>query len=420
MSAVVVIGAQWGDEGKGKIVDILSFQSDLCCRYNGGTNAGHTLWVDGHRYAFHLIPSGVLNPKTIGVIGNGVVVHIPSLFKEIKELADAGVSLQGRLFMSDRAHIVFDFHMTADGLQESTRAQGTKIGTTGKGIGPSYADKAARSGLRLGDLMSFDSFAVKFRTLAEGYMARFQIVIDINAELEKYRKYSEELRPYVIDTIEYLDNAFREKKRILIEGANAHMLDIDYGTYPFVTSSHPTIGGVFTGLGISPSKVGSIIGVVKAYTTRVGEGPFPTELLDQTGDLLRKVGREFGTTTGRPRRCGWLDLVVLRYSCIINGYTALNLTKIDVMTGLETIKVGVAYMIDGKETTAFPCSNEELSKVTVVYKEYPGWTEDISHCVTFDQLPLNCRNYVKMIEDVLGVPIKWIGVGGERTAMVNL
>ncbi|KAH3756077.1 adenylosuccinate synthetase [Pelomyxa schiedti] len=421
MSAIVVLGAQWGDEGKGKIVDILSSECDLCCRYNGGTNAGHTLWVSGVKYAFHLVPSGVLNPKVIGVVGNGVVVHIPSLFSEIDSLTKAGCNLTGRLVLSNRAHIVFDFHMDVDGLQEGARAEGSKIGTTRKGIGPTYADKAARTGIRLGDLLSFETFTAKFHTLASGYMIRFPTLrIDIDAELAKYRQYATALTPMIIDTVEYLDRAFTERKRVLVEGANAHMLDIDYGTYPFVTSSHPTIGGVFTGLGISPNKVGSVIGVIKAYTTRVGEGPFPTELLDATGDLIRKVGHEFGTTTGRPRRCGWLDLVVMKYSCVINGYTSLNLTKIDCLTGIPTLQVAVAYVIDGKEVTLFPATSEELSRATVVYRSYPGWTEDISTIRAFDQLPENCRNYIKMIEAFLGVPIKWIGVGGDRYAMINL
>ncbi|KAG8929636.1 hypothetical protein FRC02_005301 [Tulasnella sp. 418] len=357
----VVLGTQWGDEGKGKLVDILAQDADVCCRCAGGNNAGHTIVVtspEGKKvmYDFHLLPSGLINPKCVGVIGSGVVVHIPSFFAEIEKLQEKGLDCTGRLFLSDRAHVVFDFHQIVDGLKE-VELGGKSIGTTKKGIGPAYSSKASRSGMRVHHLFDEEAFAVKFRKLVEGRFKRYgHFEYDTEKEIERYKEYAHRLRPYVKDTLVYLHETLSspQPKNVLVEGANALMLDIDWGTYPFVTSSSTSIGGVCTGLGIPPRKIGKVIGVVKAYTTRVGGGPFPTELLDETGQHLQKVGAEFGTTTGRVRRCGWLDLVVLKHSCLINGYDTFNLTKLDVLDALPEIKVGVEYEVDGEKIRGFP------------------------------------------------------------------
>merc|ERR1719199_1216978 len=339
--ADVILGAQWGDEGKGKLVDALSANYDICARVAGGSNAGHTIITGGKKYAFHLVPSGILNKGTTCVIGNGVVVHIPSLLKELDSLTAAGIDWEGRIKISDRAHLVFDFHQELDGVLENKRGR-NKIGTTRKGIGPSYASKIQRNGVRAGDLKYFDDFEIRLRALADFCSGLPGMTnVDVTQELKYYASVRDRVLPLVIDTVSYVNDAHDAGKKILIEGANATMLDIDFGTYPYVTSSNPSIGSVFTGLGICPKKLGGVYGIVKAYCTRVGEGPFPTELHDENGKYLGKQGREFGTTTGRPRRCGWLDIPQMRYSCKINGFTHLNLTKLDVLTGLDEIKLGV-------------------------------------------------------------------------------
>jgi len=425
-AVTVVLGTQWGDEGKGKLVDVLSPESDLCCRCAGGNNAGHTIVVrgaDGSKvtYDFHLLPSGLINPKCIGVIGSGVVIHIPSLFQEIDKLQEKGLDCTGRLFVSDRAHIVFDFHQIVDGLKE-VELGGKSIGTTKKGIGPAYSSKASRSGMRIHHLFDEEAFAVKFRKLVEGRFKRYgHFEYDTEGEIERYKSLAARLRPYVKDTVVSVNQALTvtPPKNVLVEGANALMLDLDYGTYPFVTSSSTSIGGVCTGLGIPPKRIGKTIGVVKAYTTRVGGGPFPTELLDDTGNHLQEVGAEFGTTTGRRRRCGWLDLVVLRHSIMINGYDSFNLTKLDVLDALSEIKVGVGYEVDGAELESFPADLDVLAKATVRYITLPGWQKPITEVRTFEDLPENCRGYVLFIEKELGVPVEWIGVGPGRDAMIR-
>ncbi|VDB89651.1 unnamed protein product [Peniophora sp. CBMAI 1063] len=422
--ATVVLGAQWGDEGKGKLVDVLSADADICARCAGGNNAGHTIVApgpDGKKttFAFHLLPSGLVNRSTAGLIGAGVVVHIPSFFEELDQLEAQGLDCTGRLFVSDRAHIVFDFHQIVDGLKE-VELGAKSIGTTKRGIGPAYSSKASRSGMRIHHLFDQETFALKFRKLVEGRFKRYgHFDYDTEGEIERYKALAERLRPYVVDSVVYLHNALASGKRILVEGANALMLDIDYGTYPFVTSSSTTIGGVCTGLGLPPRAIGRTIGVIKAYTTRVGGGPFPTEQLNDVGVHLQEVGREFGVTTGRRRRCGWLDLVVMKHSCLINGYDSLNLTKLDILDDLAEIKVAVKYLVDEKELPGFPADLDVLAKVDVVYVTLPGWKSSIAEITSYDALPDNCRKYIEFIENFLNVPIEYIGVGPGRESMIT-
>jgi len=371
----IVLGAQWGDEGKGKLVDMLSQEYDVCARVAGGSNAGHTIVVEGKKYKFHLLPSGVLNDKATCIIGNGVVIHLPSFLNELDALSASGIKYDGRVKISDRAHLVFDFHQEVDGTLEN-RLGRNKIGTTKKGIGPAYASKIQRNGLRIGDLRDFAYFEERFRNLADHHMRAFPgLEIDVEGQLEFYRNISERVDEMMVDTIEFTNKAFKDGKKILVEGANATMLDIDFGTYPYVTSSNPSIGSVLTGLGVSPRKLRGIYGTVKAYTTRVGEGPFPTEQVDDAagvGNHLGTVGAEYGTTTGRARRCGWLDIPQMRFSTLINGFTSINLTKLDVLTGLEEVKVAKAYKHNGKILTTMPADLKTLSSVEVVYETLPG------------------------------------------------
>jgi adenylosuccinate synthase len=416
----IVLGAQWGDEGKGKLVDMLGSHYDICARVAGGSNAGHTIVVDGVKYKFHLVPSGILHPGTKCVIGNGVVVHLPQFLKELDGLHEAGVDITNRIFISDRAHMVFDFHQEVDGAQES-RLGRNKIGTTKKGIGPAYASKISRNGIRVGDLQDWEYFEQRFRDLTSSVMSQYPgVEIDVEAELALYKQIADTVKPLTVDTIEYVNSQWESGARVLVEGANATMLDIDFGTYPYVTSSNPSVGSVLTGLGVSPNKLSGIYGTVKAYCTRVGEGPFPTEQVNEIGDHLGTVGAEFGTTTGRARRCGWLDIPQMQYSAKINGYTALNLTKLDVLTGLDKILLGTKYVdIDsGKELNGMPASLRQLYNVKVQYEELPGWAEDISKCTSFEDLPANAQKYVLRVEELIGVPIRWIGVGPGRLDII--
>jgi len=420
----IVLGAQWGDEGKGKLVDILSQDYDVCARVAGGSNAGHTIVVDNKKYKFHLLPSGILNPKAVCVIGNGVVVHLPSFLNELDSLEKSGIKYDGRVLLSDRAHLVFDFHQEVDGKLEQ-RLGRHKIGTTKKGIGPAYASKISRNGIRVGDLQDWEYFERRFRSLCEHHERAYQgLKIDVEGQLAYYQKIASRVSAITVDTISFTNQKYDEGKKILVEGANATMLDIDFGTYPYVTSSNPSIGSVLTGLGVSPHKLRGIYGTVKAYCTRVGEGPFPTELEmtpGSPGHHLSQVGAEYGTTTGRPRRCGWLDIVQLRYSVLINGFTSINLTKIDVFTGLPELKIGKAYKHNGKllTTTNMPASLAKLNDIEVEYETLPGWTEDISNCRTFEELPKNCQNYILRVQHLAGVPIRWIGVGPNRLDVVD-
>ncbi|KDN39609.1 Adenylosuccinate synthetase [Tilletiaria anomala UBC 951] len=421
----VLLGAQWGDEGKGKLADVLSMNMDVCARCAGGNNAGHTIVAHigpdkvKTKFDFHLLPSGLVNPRCAGFIGSGVVVHVPSFFAELDALQKKGLNCDGRLFLSDRAHLVFDFHQVVDGLKE-VELGGSSIGTTKKGIGPAYSSKASRSGLRVHHLYDQELFANKFRKLVEGRFKRYgHFEYDTEGEIARYKAFAERLRPFIVDGVTFIHTAISQKRRVLVEGANALMLDLDFGTYPYVTSSSTSIGGVCTGLGIPPTAIGSIIGVMKAYTTRVGAGPFPTELTDEIGVHMQEVGAEYGVTTGRRRRCGWLDLVVMKYSCLINGYTSLNLTKLDILDNLKEVKVAVAYLQNGKELPCFPADLDILANVEVKYETLPGWQGDISTAQTFEELPENCRAYVEYVEKFLGVRIEWIGVGPSRESMIK-
>uniref|UniRef100_A0A8C5HYI1 Adenylosuccinate synthetase n=1 Tax=Gouania willdenowi TaxID=441366 RepID=A0A8C5HYI1_GOUWI len=403
----VVLGAQWGDEGKGKVVDLLAMDADIVCRCQGGNNAGHTVVVDSVEYDFHLLPSGVLNKKAVSFIGNGVVIHLPGLFEEAEKNLHKGKGLHGweeRLKISDRAHI-------------------GDLGTTKKGIGPAYSSKAARNGLRVCDLVSdFKVFEDKFRMLAEHFLTMYpNLKVDIDSELNQLKEYAERLRPLVTDGVYFMHKALTgPSKKILVEGANAALLDIDFGTYPFVTSSNCTVGGVCTGLGVPPSHVGRVYGVVKAYTTRVGVGAFPTEQNNDVGDLLQSKGREFGVTTGRRRRCGWLDLILVRYAHMVNGFSAIALTKLDILDTLPEIKVAVAYKVDGKPLPSFPANMDVLTRVSVDYETLPGWCCSTEAARSLEELPQQAQNYIRFIENFLQVPVKWVGVGKSRESMIKL
>mmetsp|Transcript_8876 Transcript_8876/g.20538 ORF Transcript_8876/g.20538 Transcript_8876/m.20538 type:complete len:525 (+) Transcript_8876:99-1673(+) len=418
----IVLGAQWGDEGKGKLVDLLSQEYDVCARVAGGSNAGHTIVVGNKKYKFHLLPSGILNEKATCVVGNGVVVHLPSFMNELDSLSKNGIRYEGRVLLSDRAHLVFDFHQEVDGRNEA-RLGRHKLGTTKKGIGPAYASKISRNGLRVGDLQNWPHFERRFRSLCEQHMRAYQgLVIDVDAQLEYYKSIADRVGAMTVDTIAYTNSQFKDGKKILVEGANATMLDIDFGTYPYVTSSNPSVGSVLTGLGVSPRKLRSIYGTVKAYCTRVGEGPFPTELEISDGSVgmhLSQVGAEYGTTTGRPRRCGWIDIPQMQYSALINGFTSLNLTKLDVLTGLPEVKIGKRYKYKDGYLAGMPASLEMLSNVEVEYEVLPGWTEDISTVKNFEDLPVNCQKYVLRVQELIGVPIRWIGVGPNRLDVID-
>jgi adenylosuccinate synthase len=413
-----IVGSQWGDEGKGKLVDILSEKFDIVARCQGGSNAGHTIVVEGKKFAFHLIPSGILHEKTTCVIGNGVVLHLPTFFKELDSLSEKGVQFDGRLKISDRAHLLFDFHQIVDGLREEQLA-GERIGTTKKGIGPCYSSKALRINLRVGDLRFLKHFRENLKNIVEYMQKRYTFDYDLEAEMKRYEEYAVRLEPMIVDTVEYLNQAHDSGKTILVEGANATLLDLDLGTYPFVTSSNAAIGGACTGLGIAPSLINCSIGIVKAYTTRVGSGPFPTELTDALGDAIREKGREYGTTTGRPRRCGWLDTVVLKYSHMINRFDYLNVTKLDVLSEQAELKIGVGYIYKGKKLTSFPANLEVLANVEVEYETLPGWQSDITKVRSYADLPDAAKKYIERIEQLVGCPAKWVGVGPGREEMVE-
>jgi adenylosuccinate synthase len=418
---IYIAGSQWGDEGKGKLVDVLSGHYDIIARSAGGANAGNTICVDDNgvtkKFVFHLLPSGVLHPDKICVIGNGTVVHIPTLLEEMSLLKEQGISLKDKLKISDRAHLVLGYHKIIDGIQEEQKA-GKKVGTTRRGIGPAYADKIQRIGIRMADLLDFDMFAEKLRQNAEKHMKTYGFEFNIEEELNYYKDAVELIQGFIVNTMEYLNDAYNNGKNILIEGAQGTHLDIDHGTYPYVTSSSTASGGASTGLGIAPGKIKNVVGIMKAYTTRVGEGPFPTELGGMEGDMLREQGAEYGATTGRPRRCGWLDLMVVKDSIVLNGITSINLTKLDVLTGLKTVKIGVGYKLDGEPLKSIPASLNDFQKAEVEYIEMEGWTEDISKARKFKDLPKNCRKYVEKIEEILEVPINFIGIGVRRDEMI--
>jgi len=423
---VIVMGAQWGDEGKGKFVDLLASQADMVVRATGGANAGHTVWANGQQYKLHQMPSGILYPSTTCVIGHGVVLDPVKLLQEMKYLSDRGVKLTN-LRISGGAHIVFPYHTRLDEAEED-RKGANKIGTTRRGIGPAYMDKFARVGIRLVDLLDRDEFLPKLEAQVAAKNQLLDRVYDLPGfTVEEiagpYLTYAEQLRPYLANTVELINDCIDEGRNVLFEGAQGHLLDIDYGTYPYVTASHPIAAGALIGAGVGPTKVGKVVGVVKAYTSRVGEGPFPTELMDTQGDIIREKGHEYGTTTGRPRRIGWLDLVMVRYACRVSGITDLAVPHLDTLakTGIRTLKVCIGYkQADGTVTKEFPVGLKALAQVTPVYKEMENWHWDEAMAQTkrVDDLPEGAQQYVRLIEEYTGVPVSILGVGSERTEAI--
>ncbi len=425
MSSVVVIGAQWGDEGKGKVVDYLAQKADAVVRYSGGSNAGHTVVVDDVPYKLRLLPSGILYHGKICILGNGVVINPGVVLQEIKEMHDKGVDIS-RIAISDRAHVVMPYHQLLDELQEESLGK-AKIGTTKGGIGPCYMDKVARVGIRICDLMDEEVFAEKLKI---NIKAKNDIItkiyggkpFDYDTVLKEYLAYAEELRPYVTDTGVILDELFHQEKKVLFEGAQATFLDIDHGTYPYVTSSNPTAGNAATGSGVGPRFISHVVGVVKAYTTRVGAGPFVTELFDTDGpgNQIRETGHEYGTVTGRARRCGWLDAFMLKYSARLNSLDALAITRLDILDQMPKIKMCVGYKIDGVEIKQIPASLKTLAKVEPIYEEFNGWMTDISGCRNFDELPENAKKYLRRISEVAGVELGIVSVGPNREQTIVL
>lgn len=422
MSIRVVVGAQWGDEGKGKIVDLLSKDTRYVVRYQGGANAGHTLKFDDKKVVLHLIPSGIFNGDAKCIIGNGVVMDPYALLKEIDTVEAMGISLKGRLYVSNAAHIILPYHQVLDKVKEEHRGHDA-IGTTGRGIGPAYVSKVSRVGIRASDLFHPEQFREKLESnLADINQALEHIYgrEPLNPEtiLEEALDAADKLCPYITNTSQILHQAIDQEEAILLEGAQGSLLDIDHGTYPYVTSSSPTSGGACTGSGIPPTAIQYVMGITKAYCTRVGNGPFPTELNDSYGEELRAKGQEFGATTGRPRRCGWLDLVALKYAVRINGINELALTKLDVLNNFETVKACTEYEIDGTRSDVFPLDLADIDSVKPVYKTFPGWKEDIGKYTSADSLPVNTKEYLKFIENYLGVDIKIISTGPNRSETI--
>ncbi len=421
MPAVVIVGAQWGDEGKGKATDLIADRIDYVVKFNGGNNAGHTVVIGDEKYALHLLPSGILTPGVVPVISNGVVIDPEVLMEELDALSARGIDVS-KLVISSHAHIITQYHRTLDKVTERFLGK-RQIGTTGRGIGPTYADKINRVGIRVQDL--FDESILRQKVEAalvqkNNLLTKVynRAAIKTEAVVAELLGFAERLRPYVADTALELHQALEANKVVLFEGGQATMLDVDHGTYPFVTSSNATAGGASTGSGVGPSQLKSIIGIVKAYTTRVGSGPFPTELFDESGEFLRKTGFEFGTTTGRPRRCGWYDAPIARYSARINGLTDFVLTKLDVLTGLKEIPVCVAYDVDGVRHEEVPVSQSDFHHAKPIYENFPGWSEDISKCRTFEELPKNAQDYILAVEKLSGSRISAIGVGPARDAII--
>ena len=415
----VVLGTFYGDEGKGKIIDYLGSNADIAVRCSGGNNAGHTIEVDGIKFAFHLIPSGILSKGTIAIIGNGVVVDPKVLIEEMENLKENGYSADN-LRISDKAHIILPYHIEMDKLLEENRGS-NKIGTTARGIGPAYCDKYERCGIRAEDLIS-DRFEELLTININNKNKIFEMyghkTIDLEKTLADYKEYAKILKPYITDTVTLIHNALDEGKKVICEGAQATLLDIDFGSYPFVTSSNPSIGGVCTGSGVGARDIGEVYGVLKAYSSRVGAGPYVTEQNNEIGDTIRELGHEYGTTTKRPRRCGWLDLVALKYAVRLNGITGLAINHVDTIGKLDNIKLCVAYNCDGKETTDFSTNVDFLNNSYAVYEDFEGNFGDISNCKTYEDLPDNAKKYLKRIEDFTGVPVKFIGTGAGREDMI--
>lgn len=419
MSVAVIVGSQWGDEGKGKIVDLLGIDSNIVARFQGGANAGHTIVISGKQYVFHLIPSGILTPGVKCIIGNGVVIDPIALLEEISMLKQHGVDVTGRLFISHKAHLIMPYHKLLDAANEAARAKGQAVGTTGRGIGPAYNDKCNRCGIRMMDLINPANFEAILRTnvveknkiLSLLYNADGVDFDEINKQFAEFRP---QIAPFVVDTTFMLNRAIANGESVLIEGAQGALLDIDHGTYPFVTSSNPTTGGACTGLGIPPTAIKTIIGITKAYCTRVGNGPFPTELFDETGEKLRKNGSEFGATTGRPRRCGWIDLVALKYSVMINGINEIALTKLDVLDTFEKICVCTSYRVNGTETADFPVDIPSLDTVKPVLTSLNGWNCSLAGIRSYDALPPAAKEYIAFIEKFTGAKVKYVSTSPDR------
>ncbi|HHU86751.1 MAG: adenylosuccinate synthase [Pelotomaculaceae bacterium] len=421
MSTVVLIGAQWGDEGKGKVTDFLAEKADLVVRYQGGNNAGHTVVVGDREFKLHLIPSGILYPGKICIIGSGVVIDPEVLIKELESLQRRGINTEN-LRISQRAHVIFPYHRLLDQVEEGRKGE-NKIGTTCRGIGPAYMDKSARVGIRMVDLVDREVFAGLLERNMEGKNHLLTKVydsdaLDLNSVLGAYASYAETLKKYLADVSIIINDATKQGKNVLFEGAQGTLLDLDHGTYPYVTSSHPTAGAACLGAGIGPTRIDRVIGVAKAYTTRVGEGPFPTELNDDVGTFIQNRGGEFGTTTGRPRRCGWFDGVVGRYAVRINGLDYLAITKLDVLSGLEKVKICTSYRYRGELMEEFPASLRVLKECVPVYEELPGWQEDVSGARSLEDLPSAARKYLERIEEISGAPIALVGVGSRRSQTI--
>ena len=423
MKVTVLVGSQWGDEGKGKIVDLLSEKYDIVTRYQGGANAGHTVVIADRQYILHLIPSGILRENVICVIGNGVVIDPTALLEEITLLEKNNIKVDGRLFISQNAHLIMPYHKLLDTISESGE---NKIGTTGRGIGPCYIDKYARKGIKIVDLLNRKSLEEKIRKNLEEKNNLLKKVyeheeLDVEEIIKQYLEFDKTIDKYIKDVPSFLNQSISEGKSILLEGAQGALLDVDFGTYPFVTSSSPTSGGACTGTGIPPNKITDVIGIVKAYTTRVGNGPFPSELLDEDGNKLRETGAEYGATTGRPRRCGWFDAFLVRYSVMINGINSVAITKLDVISKMDEIKVCTGYSINGKTLKTFPTDVDRLSNVKPIYKTLQGWKVDISNCGNFSELPEKTKEYLNFISDSAGIKIDIVSVGPKRnqTFFVN-
>ncbi|NHN32252.1 adenylosuccinate synthase [Paenibacillus agricola] len=417
MSTVVVVGTQWGDEGKGKITDFLAESAEVVARYQGGNNAGHTILIDDKKYKLTMVPSGIFYENKVCVIGNGMVINPGALLDEIQYIHDNGFTTNN-LKISDRAHVIMPYHLLLDGLEEDRKGD-NKIGTTRKGIGPCYMDKAARNGIRIADLMDEEEFTNRVRqVVAEKNVLIEQVygstAVDADTIIAEYLGYADRLRPYVTDTSVILNDLIDEDRKVLFEGAQGVMLDIDQGTYPYVTSSNPSAGGVCIGSGVGPSKISQVIGVAKSYTTRVGDGPFPTELNNEIGNWIREKGHEYGTVTGRPRRVGWFDSVVIRHARRVSGITGLSLNSLDVLAGLETVKICTSYQYRGQTIEHYPASLKMLSECVAVYEELPGWSEDITGVRKLEDLPENARNYINRVVELTGIPITIFSVGRNR------
>jgi adenylosuccinate synthase len=418
MSVNVIVGSQWGDEGKGKIVDLLSKDADVVARYQGGANAGHSIVLKGEKFILHLIPSGILNPQTTCIIGNGVVIDPVVLLEEIELLESKGIKVSGRLLISHQAHLIMPYHKLLDQAQENLSSE-DKIGTTGRGIGPAYVDKVNRTGIRIVDLLDRETLINKIQSninqknqILEKIYQRNRL--DAESVTEQYLSYDEKMDEYITDISIFMDQAIQDRKKILIEGAQGTLLDIDFGTYPYVTSSNPISGGACTGLGFGPTRINRVIGIIKAYTTRVGHGPFPTEYSGEMSEQMRELGEEYGATTGRPRRCGWFDAVIANYAARINGLDSFALTKLDVLDTLAEIKICIAYHFDNKQITNFPADLKTLKQCRPEYITVPGWGVSTKNIRDYDSLPENAKKYVETIESIVGIPIALISVGPDR------